>query len=143
MVALSTSHDDGVTFDELILVQRHRLLVLEDTAVLGVAALDEFHDITVLVLELEDMRSLLHDGIFHFMGTLQIQRVLNNLEIHGLDALVGVIDGIALGAEDYILIVLIDPYTLKHLLGLDILGTLVLCRLMAARAYQQSGHEEI
>ena len=48
-----------ISLDERILVENHRLLMQELLQIRSIVCLDEFHDIAIQHLKLEDMGSLL------------------------------------------------------------------------------------
>ena len=111
-----------ITLHQLILIQRHRLCMLELLQIHRVGSLDELHHIPIGYLELKDVCRLLHNRIFRSIRTLHHQRIANDAEINRAAGRIGIIDGIALHAKgNIILVVAVNPDTLKHLLGSDVL----------------------
>ena len=103
---------DGVTFDELVLVDSLRLLVCKLYGIVWIITFFQFHLIAVLVFKDKEVRCLLDDGIFNILGTMQHERVLNYLESYRLARCVGIEDRVALGFEGDTLLIFVHPYTL-------------------------------
>ena len=104
-----------------------------------IISLDEFHDIAIQHLELEDMGSLLDNRIFGRIGPLHYQRIASNIEIYRLAGRIRIIDGVALHTKDnIILIIAIQPDALEHFLGSSIL--LYPGRILASRLLSAAGH---
>ena len=128
-----------ISLDERILVENHRLLMQELLQIRSIVGLDEFHDIAIQHLKLEDMGSLLDNRIFSRIGTLHHQRIASNIEIYRLAGRIRIVDGVALHTKDnIILIIAIQPDALEHFLGSCIL--LHLGRILARRLLSAAGH---
>ena len=63
MVAIAVVVDHGVGFDHLCIGEHLRTLVNEGKDVDGVIALHQFHLVTILILEAEEVGRLLDDGV--------------------------------------------------------------------------------
>ena len=128
-----------ISLDKRILVENHRLIMQKLLQIRSIVCLDEFHDIAIQHLELEDMGSLLDNRVFSCIGTLHHQRITSNIEIYRLAGRIRIVDGVTLHAKDNIIfIITIQPDALKHFLGSSIL--LYSDRILTRRLLSAAGH---
>ena len=117
MVTVISINNHRVALDELALVDGLRLLSFKGIDIVWILAFQQSHRLAILILEHKEMRCLLHNRIFHLIGTLENQRIADDSKTDRNAGCIRIEDTVAFGPESNILAIGIDPNTLQQSLS--------------------------
>ena len=128
MIFLIAPYNHRITFDQRILIQRHRSTIVDELLQIRfIFRLHQLHHISILYFKLENMLSLFYNRIFCHISTLHYKRIASNVEVDRLTGRIRIINRVALNAKRYIiLIVIVQPNALQHFLSRSIFLYLLL-----------------
>ena len=101
-------------------IPRHGFALIKLQHFFFVVALNESHNVAVLIAELKHVRQLFDDGVAHVVDAMQDQCVGKNLEANRNAGGVRIENGVALNPEGRVLAIGINPDALQQLLGLGV-----------------------
>ena len=117
MIMVFPINHDRIFLYEFSLVERLGPRSLEITQIRFICRLNTTHHITILVLEHKQVRCLLHNDVFSKVGTMQHQRVMDNLEINRLRSTIRIENRVTYNPKSRLFLIIVKPKTLQHLLS--------------------------